>query len=76
MLSKGKVLSKQQQKRLETIRDLYQQQKTMYDNKVHSVKDRIVSLSQICVRLSVERPKARWNSVLNWISASLTVSPG
>ena len=46
MLFKGKILSKQQQKRLETIRDLYKQQKTMYDNKVHSVKDRIVSLSQ------------------------------
>ena len=58
MLSKGKVLSKQQQKRLETIRDLYKQQKTMYDNKVHSVKDRIVSLSQPYLR-PVVRGKAK-----------------
>ena len=58
MLSKGKVLSKQQQKRLETIRDLYKQQKTMYDNKVHSVKDRIVSSSQPYLR-PVVRGKAK-----------------
>lgn len=58
MLSKGKALSKQQQKRLETIRALYKQQKTMYDNKVHSVKDRIVSLSQPYLR-PVVRGKAK-----------------
>lgn len=58
MLSKGKVLSKKQQERLGTIRTLYEQQKTMYDNKVHSVKDRIVSLSQPYLR-PIVRGKAK-----------------
>ena len=58
MLSKGKILSEKQQKRLETIRTLYEQQKTMYDNKVHSVKDRIVSLSQPYLR-PIVRGKAK-----------------
>ena len=58
MLSKGKVLSKKQQKRLEIIRTLYEQQKTMYDNKVHSVKDRIVSLNQPYLR-PIVRGKAK-----------------
>jgi hypothetical protein len=36
--------------RLEVIRKLYEQQKFMYDNKTHSVPDRIVSLSQPWIR--------------------------
>ena len=36
--------------RLETIRNIYEQQKYMYDNRTHSVPDRIVSVSQPFVR--------------------------
>ena len=36
--------------RLEIVRSLYAQQKQMYDNKTHTVPDRIVSLSQPWVR--------------------------
>ena len=37
-------------KQLETIRTLIEQQQYMYDNKVHSVPDRIVSISQLYIR--------------------------
>ena len=40
------------------IRELYEQQKYMYDNKVHSVKDRIVSISQPYIR-PIVRGKAK-----------------
>lgn len=36
-----------------TIRELYRQQKYMYDNKTHHVEDRIVSISQPYLRLIV-----------------------
>ena len=49
-LSMGKALDKRQSERLETLRKIYEQQKYMYDNKVHSVPDRIVSVSQPFVR--------------------------
>ena len=39
-----------QAKRLETLHSIYAQQKYMYDNRTHSVPDRIVSLSQPFVR--------------------------
>lgn len=43
-----------------TILTLYEQQKYMYDNKVHSIGQRIVSISQPWVRPIVrERPKRR-----------------
>ena len=58
MLSAGKNLSDREQERLKTIRALYEQQKFMYDNKVHSVPDRIVSLSQPYLR-PIVRGKAR-----------------
>ena len=58
MLSKGKILSEKQHNRLGIIRTLYEQQKTMYDNKAHSVKDRIVSLSQPYLR-PIVRGKAK-----------------
>ena len=45
-ISVGKVLTAQQEKRLNTIRAIYEQQKYMYDHKIHSVPDRIVSVSQ------------------------------
>lgn len=35
---------------LETVKELYRQQKYMYDHKTHSVEDRIVSISQPHVR--------------------------
>ena len=46
----GKELSYKQVKKLEVIRNIYAQQKLMYDNKAHSVPDRIVSLSQPFIR--------------------------
>ena len=49
-LSMGKALGERQSERLDTLRKIYEQQKYMYDNKVHSVPDRIVSVSQPFVR--------------------------
>lgn len=49
-LSIGKVLTERQMERLDTIRTIYEQQKYMYDNRTHSVPDRIVSVSQPFVR--------------------------
>ena len=49
-LSMGKMLTERQMFRLETLHKIYDQQKYMYDNKVHSVPDRIVSVSQPFVR--------------------------
>jgi len=45
---------------LETIIELYRQQKYMFDNKTHSVENRIVSISQAHVR-PIVRGKARTN---------------
>ena len=50
MISLGKKLSQRQNERLGTLRKIYEQQKYMYDNKVHSVPDRIVSVSQPFIR--------------------------
>ena len=49
-LSLGKTLNERQTERLNTIRTIYEQQKYMYDNRTHSVPDRIVSVSQPFVR--------------------------
>ena len=49
-LSLGKNLPPRQAERLGTIRTVYEQQKYMYDNRTHSVPDRIVSVSQPFVR--------------------------
>ena len=49
-LSMGNSLTVRQTKRLNTIRTIYEQQKYMYDNRTHSVPDRIVSVSQPFVR--------------------------
>ena len=49
-LSLGKSLTMRQMERLDTIRTIYEQQKYMYDNRIHSVSDRIVSVSQPFVR--------------------------
>ena len=40
------LLSKRQRDNLETIRKLYEQQLFMYQNKTHTVEDRIVSITQ------------------------------
>lgn len=42
----GKSLTDRQMERLNTLQTIYQQQKYMYDNRTHSVPDRIVSVSQ------------------------------
>ena len=49
-LSLGKNLSSRRTERLDTIRTAYEQQKYMYDNRTHSVPDRIVSVNQPFVR--------------------------
>ena len=46
----GKTLTSRQTQRLNTICTIYEQQKYMYDNRTHSVPDRIVSVSQPFVR--------------------------
>lgn len=51
-------LNKKQYKYLLVIQHLYQQQKMMYDNKTHSVEDRIVSIHQPHVR-PIVRGKAK-----------------
>lgn len=58
-LSNNEVkLSEYHSKRLDTIRTLVMQQQYMYDNKVHSVQDRIVSISQPYIR-PIVRGKAK-----------------
>lgn len=52
------ILSIKQNTRLETIRKVYEQQKTMYDTHTHSVQERIVSLSQPWLR-PIMRGKAK-----------------
>ena len=49
-LQQGKSLTSAEQNRLIVIQKVYEQQKYMYDNRTHSVPDRIVSLSQPWVR--------------------------
>ena len=50
MLTCGKTLSPRQLERLAVIQNVYEQQKYMYDNRCHSVPNRIVSLSQPFLR--------------------------
>lgn len=49
-LKKGYELLPKEEKLVQTIRTLYTQQKTMFDNKTHRVADRIVSISQPFLR--------------------------
>ena len=49
-VSNGAALSFSQQNRMNTLSLLYEQQLTMYENKIHSVGGRIVSLAQPWVR--------------------------
>ena len=57
-LEEGEELSLSHTARLVVIRKLYEQQKYMYDHKVHSVPDRIVSISQPYIR-PIVRGKAK-----------------
>ena len=50
LLSWGKSLSPKSEKRLGTVRSLFEQQKYMFDHHTHSVENRIVSLSQPYLR--------------------------
>lgn len=52
------VLSDKMQRRLEIIRKVFEQQQYMYENGTHSVKDRIVSISQPYIR-PIVRGKAK-----------------
>jgi IS5 family transposase len=58
MLQNGKMLSKKQGIRYQTIKLVYEQQKYMYDNQTHTVENRIVSLSQPYIR-PIVRGKAK-----------------
>lgn len=58
LLYNGVKLTKKQIKRLAVIQELYEQQKFMYDNNTHTVKDRIVSISQPYIR-PIVRGKAK-----------------
>lgn len=49
-LLNGKQLTPAEQNRLSVLKEIYAQQKYMYDKKTHSVPDRIVSLSQPWIR--------------------------
>ena len=57
MLGAGGELGSRGARTLETIRKLYEQQSQMYKQRVHSVEDRIVSLSQPHIR-PIPRGKA------------------
>ena len=52
------TLTEKQKNRLHVLQELYEQQKYMYENKTHSVKDRIVSISQPYIR-PIVRGKAK-----------------
>ena len=58
LIANPETLSTRQQTRLETIRKVYEQQKIMCDHHMHSVPDRIVSLSQPWLR-PIVRGKAK-----------------
>ena len=76
-LSLGKNLPPRQAERLGTIRAVYEQQKYMYDNRTHSVPDRIVSVSQPFVRPIVRGKAGKPVSLArSWTSVSLTDGRG
>ena len=58
MIAGGRQLPSKYTERFSTIQTIYVQQKEMYDNHTHSVKDRIVSLSQPWIR-PIVRGKAK-----------------
>lgn len=58
MLANGKELSAKKEICLQTIKEVYDQQKYMFDNHTHTVENRIVSLSQPYIR-PIVRGKAK-----------------
>ena len=50
LLEEGAELSTKRRQRYEVLRQVYEQQRYMYENEVHTVPDRIVSISQPYVR--------------------------
>lgn len=59
MLANEKSLNRHDMQRLETLRRIYEQQKYMYDNRTHTVPDRIVSVSQPFIRPIVSGKAAK-----------------
>ena len=57
-LKAGKLLKKKDEARFAVIRELFEQQKTMYETKKNSIPNRIVSLSQPYIR-PIVRGKAK-----------------
>lgn len=57
-LANGGVLSKRDMEILNTIRKLYDQQKEMFDQKIHRVENRVVSITQPYIR-PIVRGKAK-----------------
>lgn len=57
-LEEGKELTPKMSERLAVIRKVYEQQQYMYENRTHSVPDRIVSISQPYIR-PIVRGKAK-----------------
>jgi hypothetical protein len=57
-LSKGNKLSEKRLEQLETIEKVYEQQLFMWENRIHQVENRIVSLSQPWIR-PIVRGKAK-----------------
>lgn len=58
MVANGKELSAKKEIRLQTIKAVFDQQKYMFDNRTHTVENRIVSLSQPYIR-PIVRGKAK-----------------
>lgn len=58
MLAEGKELVPRWQERLETLQTVYRQQKQMVDTRIHTVENRIVSISRPYLR-PIVRGKAR-----------------
>ena len=56
--STGYEFSQKEKDELEVLKKVYEQQKYMYDNKIHSVENRIVSISQPYIR-PIVRGKAK-----------------
>lgn len=50
MLSQGAELSEKRRQRYEVLWQIYEQQQYMYENNVHTVPNRIVSISQPYIR--------------------------
>ena len=72
-LSVGKILTQRQEERLHTIRTIYEQQKYMYDNRTHTVANRIVSVSQPFVRPIVRGKAGKLKMTVHFLSPSIVI---